>query len=152
MENHPASFKGCKIRIELNKKLKPGPRAPNYTINRDIEIRHVQYASTSAVRNGVFYADMTRTKAENNYSVPARNTITLSTGEQYNSNRNLATPEKAILDIKARLDQLFKLVIEKAKLSFKANGRDFFGAPILILCYDLFYDCTYKVCFRIWLT
>jgi len=66
----------------------------------------------SATRDGVSYADMARNSLPNNISAAARQTVAHVPEVDRNPNRNLSTLEKAIFDINARLDQLFKLVME----------------------------------------
>jgi len=111
-ENHPAGFKGCKVRMELSQKLKAGVSQRNTTTSRTNESRHGQLFSMSATRDGVSYADMARNSLPNNISAAARQTVAHVPEVDRNPNRNLSTLEKAIFDINARLDQLFKLVME----------------------------------------
>jgi len=103
----------------LTKKIKPAARLPTNGL-RNVERKGTQKSSSSratfipdsVVKNGYSYADVTRRNSNSKYNGFATQSVPRSINrvEDHGNNNKFAILEKAIQDINARMDQLFKLI------------------------------------------
>ena len=113
-EEHMASYKGCKVRVDLTKKLKPPARLPvnglpSNSSNYQRQGPTAEFISQAAVKSGITYADMVRPRrVEHQRQINQGQTWSAAAED----NTKFTSIEKAIRDLNNRMDQVFKFMEE----------------------------------------